>query len=333
MVQVVKAEMTEQEAFELEEQLILHYGIDNLTNQTLGGYTSTGYRHTEETRKLQSEIGKARFRDNPVFAEHVNRNISSLHDKQRNDAEYKKRMSQWTKDYYISLTEEEKREITEKKSAEQTPERRMEQSELMKQWYRDNPEYKEVLSKRSRDWWNTDSDIVLRRKKESAEMLTSPEVRAKQLETAQIKVVINRRRIVQSCVQLNELFNNTGSSRNSLKEATRKGYVGTLYRGYLIEYYDENNHPNVSYDAEVIPCPFLSLPRYFSIIMDDCQLFLSPYDAARFVGREGDKIRATGDWLSAKARNGEYSLGHTWRVATIDEVNEYIVNLYKQDGI
>lgn len=54
VVEIIQKEMIEQDAFVLEQSLISSIGLDNLTNQVLGGISTTGYKHTDKWKKQQS---------------------------------------------------------------------------------------------------------------------------------------------------------------------------------------------------------------------------------------------------------------------------------------
>lgn len=92
-VEVIKSDMTEKESFEFEKKIIQEIGIENLTNQTLGGISTTGMVHSEATRKLQSDLMKKKLEENPEMQERLNAVIKTLHDKQRNDPSYREMMS------------------------------------------------------------------------------------------------------------------------------------------------------------------------------------------------------------------------------------------------
>ncbi len=243
----------------------------------------------------------------------------------------KKEMSRRTKEAYAALSEEEKEAVRQKKRDVCTIEHRQQSSLRMKKRFADDPELASRLSKATIDWWaQEDNPTVIRRRKECADMLRSEEVRRKVLEAQQKPVVINRTLLVESVGALDTIFATTHTAGNSLKNAVRNGYIGTLFRGYLLEYYNPEIHNSVSKQAEVVAYPFLALPLKFGVMMDDHQVFLSPYSAARYLGREGSRVGTTGDWLSVKARNGEYSLGHHWRVATTEEINSYIEDIFNK---
>jgi len=77
-VEIFKDNLTEQEAFKLEEEQIKFYGLDNLSNMTLGGVSTTGYNHTKETRYLLREICKKRLEDNPELKQELTDRIKSV---------------------------------------------------------------------------------------------------------------------------------------------------------------------------------------------------------------------------------------------------------------
>ena len=57
-VVIFKDNMTEEDAFSLERELISAIGLENLTNHTSGGEGILGFKHSEETKKKMSQSQK-----------------------------------------------------------------------------------------------------------------------------------------------------------------------------------------------------------------------------------------------------------------------------------
>lgn len=75
-VEFIQTNMREQDAYDLEREVVFKYGRRNdgsgiLTNKTDGGIGVLGYRHTEETRKVLSKVVSAHYRNNPDRLEEV----------------------------------------------------------------------------------------------------------------------------------------------------------------------------------------------------------------------------------------------------------------------
>lgn len=82
-VEFIQTNMREQDAYDLEREVVFKYGRRNdgsgiLTNKTDGGIGVLGYKHTEETRKVLSEAVSAHYRNNPDKSEEAKDRIRKL---------------------------------------------------------------------------------------------------------------------------------------------------------------------------------------------------------------------------------------------------------------
>ena len=133
-VEIIKNCLNEEEAFKLETEIIedyvfiFGYGIcidgykdfsnnKYLTNMTFGGEGTSGFKHSEETKRKIGEASKGR-----EFSEEVKRKISEGNKGKKNSEEAKRKMSESHKG--IKYSEEAKRKISEackcKKRSEET---------------------------------------------------------------------------------------------------------------------------------------------------------------------------------------------------------------------
>lgn len=72
-VDIVREQLSEQNAFKYEIELIASIGIDNLANICSGGKGASGNIHTEETKELLSDLAVAQFADPEKMAAHKER--------------------------------------------------------------------------------------------------------------------------------------------------------------------------------------------------------------------------------------------------------------------
>lgn len=144
-----------------------------------------------------------------------------------------------------------------------------------------------------------------------------------QISAAQsIPIIVNRSVIYKSFTHASEdLFGVSvtclwGAHKNSIN----KGYTGTIYRGKLVELYDPEVHTSLLNATDFV---FNSkLPNTSSPVMDDTTLFLSFNEAAASLG----KSKLSAEFISARMRKNLKAFGHSWRKATVEEINKVLVD-------
>lgn len=323
-VEIVKSGLTEQEAFELEAKYVNEIGIDNLTNMTMGGISTTGYRHTEETRKLQKEIAQEKLKD-PEWYNRLMTQMERLHYLQRNDAEYIKKMSELQKELYANLPEEEKARRAEKrvewlKDADKVAAAK---EKLLKHLH--SEEARKNRSDKAKAKWAslTDEEYVEKCKLHTA-VLNDPENRAKLKELVSKKVVVNRKYIFASIKDFAKFKGVVATNFHKAKRAADKTLVDFMVHcGYFIEFYNSELHNDcVPYDGqEIKKLSFDCLPRSKAVITEG-RVFLSLKEAAIFTGLGSD---ARADFITKNLRLGKPAMGYMWREATTEEIKEEVL--------
>ena len=157
-VVIVKDNLTEEEAFELEKDTIeyyvftLGYGIDIegyknrendefLTNLTFGGEGSSGFKHSEEAKQKMSESRKG-----TKHSEEVKRKMSESRKGTKHSEEAKRKMSEAKKG--IQLSEEHKKKISESCKGRQLSEETKRKMSKSKKGRKCSEETKRKLSKK-----------------------------------------------------------------------------------------------------------------------------------------------------------------------------------------
>lgn len=326
-VQIVDNCLTEQAAFELEQFLIEWIGIDKLTNQTLGGISTTGFRHSIESKQLQSLIAKQRLLNRPDLVENNRRHMAILHDKQRNDPKYRQQMSDLQKELWSALPESEKQSrISASTSWVKTQEGKEYLSHIATARMND-PLVKKNLSNAVKAKWNSlSTDERERRCEKLSLFLNSPDVRAKLVEAISHKIVINKRFIFSSKKQFLEIIGSADSVlQKAFKSARKHGFTFAILKGFLVEDYDASKHCSLpTYNGEALPkLDFDCLPRSKAVVMDDSVVFLSMNEASVFCS--GRTVEATADFITKNMKIGKPAMGHNWRVATNLEIENEIM--------
>lgn len=329
-VEIVKENLTEQEAFKLEAELVEQIGIDNLTNQTLGGISTTGYRHTKETRELQSKIGKEKLQD-PHYAARLQRQMADLHYKQRYDEEYKKRMSELQKEHHASLSEEEKQEKNKRLRDWMKDEDKLAKARQAQREKAARKEHRENLSKRAKAYWESLTEEEYQEKcKLHAAILRDPRNIEKRTELHGVKIVVNRKYIFKTAKEFSKYVGAVAFNTTHMK-LKMKEFGFTVRTGYFLEFFDEELHSNcVPYSGQTIQkLDFDCLPRSKAVVTDG-KVFLSMQEAAAYTGLNSE-VRV--DFITKNLKLGKPALGFYWRVATNEEIiAEILSRLEKLNG-
>ena len=323
-VEILKDKLTEQEAFELEAEIIAQYGMDNLTNQTLGGISTTGMVHTDETRELQSKICKEKLEQNPERLKQLTSRLESMHDKQRNDPEYRARLSASYSRYYANLTPEERLAVIERKSGWLRDPERVKKSVEKGKIKRQSKEYLEKARQVGISLWeNMPEEELTRRKEISSKTISRPELKAKLLEIRSKKVVLHNKYLFKSMNTLVEYLKLPASGlNNSLANARKLGFDFTIYHGYYIELYSKEKHPNVIEfppSAEIQRLSISSVVHNKVLICDESKVFMTRKEASIFC--IGEATESAVDWITKRMKEGKEAFGHSWRFASKEEIN------------
>lgn len=327
-VEVIKSDMTEKESFEFEKKTIQEIGIENLTNQTLGGISTTGMVHSEETRKLQSEIMKKRLEENPELQEKLNEIMKTLHDKQRNDPLYRDMLSKKYSDYYNSLSDEEKQECIRKKTAWLQDEDKKRKSLEKSAITRTTVEYKKKVSEAARKTWENKTEEQRKKDSErSRSVILREDVRAKLLEIRCEKLVVNKSFVFKSKKEYCDFVGTHHAVLLKAKSSSNKfNFDFYISNGVFLEEYQDDKHSHIPFwkGEEIKKLDVDCLPKSKAVVMDDKVVFLSMNEASIFC--KGKTIEATADFITKNMKKGKQAMGHSWRIASNEEIKKEIMN-------
>lgn len=331
-VEIIKSEMTETEAYAFEAETILKYGIDNLTNQTLGGISTTGYRHTKETRKNQSKIAKERLENDPEYAEQLISRMAKLSASQT--PEFRERAIARTLETTRNYSQEERDEYIAKKTEWLKDKEKLTASIEKRKTHPNHVQNSQKASERMKSLWAAMSDEDRKIASErSKSVIMREDVRERLIEKISTKLVINRKYIFNSIkeflIATNYDYTSFGKAQ---RRALKEGASFYIANSYFVEQYDDEVHKYaVTYDGEDIKqLDFDVLPRSKAVVMDEDRVFLSMREASIFCN--GKTIDATADFITKNIKKGKPAMGHTWRVATKEEViQEVLRRLEKLD--
>lgn len=334
LVEIIKENLTEQEAFDLEAETVKSIGIDNLTNQTLGGISTTGLTHSDETRKLQSEIAKKKIEQDPEKLKILKDRLMKLHHLQRNDPEYRQKLICKIKSYYANLSLEEKEKANKKRNLwQQDPVKREKWLEKMKT-ISTTEEARERMSIQAKSWWESLSEEERQAKSaKSREIITRPDIREKLMEIRCKKIVVNKKIVFNSIKEFlisanikTEETGNQGVLAHPRKIASEFGFSFYIYKGYYLQDYDPDIHAGLQVweSGLSIPKPlnFDTLPRSKAIVSDSGKVFLSMKEAALFCN--GKTWEATADFITKRMKQGKPAMGYFWSVATNQQIAEEV---------
>lgn len=333
-VEIVSENLTEQEAFAKERELILELGMDNLTNQTLGGISTTGYRHTEETRELQSKITQQRFEDNPEWASAIMKNIQRLNYRQKYDEEYKREMSRIQKEAYARLSDEEKQKAIERKTAWlKIEENRQLLSNKAKEYWADPINKEKLRQVAIESWAKLSNEERAVRTDRLRSMMLDPDIREKTILAASDKIVVNRKFVFKSKRQFLDLIHSEHAPlQKAFESANRQGFNFAIMKGFFVENFEDDFHSSIPmWNGQNIKTMSIDcLPRSKGIVREDGIVFLSMQEAANTCPGKGN-INAKADFITKNLKLNKPAYGFMWRIATNKEIEAEILSRLERE--
>lgn len=324
-IEVVYDLLDEQTAFSIENYLIKEIGIKYLTNQTLGGISTTGYKHTKETRLKQRKIARERKKDKKWLSEITDR-IKKLNALQKNDPDFYKRLAKLNKDRYHAMSEDEKKEYVAIRTSWMQDTEKLNLARQKQREKSNTPEVKKKISDAAKRQWE-DEDFRKMKSIAAAKQWENPEFKNMLLKIRSKPVIVNRLKVYDCIKSLEKEIGVEVSLNKSLSHFTKYGYVGTIYKGLLIEYFNPELHTDVIEDLEYeIKNIFgiYTFPRTIGIFAENLGIFLSAREYCEVIGRKD--VSESSFWAAKRAKKNLDAFGYSLRVASIDELNNEVIN-------
>lgn len=321
IVEIVLDQLEEEQAFSLEVELISQYNPQELVNKTLGGVSTTGYRHSNATRQQLSVTAKQRQITHPEYYKQTVQRLVELNHSQ--DSAFRARAIARARETVSDYTPEERAAYESRRTQWQKDPVRctIAQQKLQDFWNSvEGQKQKEVFAKALASDWNN-PEFAHRVIEAASKQWDNPEFKAKMLTIRSKSVIVNRTLILPSIKSFSDVYNNKSSIVNIIRDAINKGYIGAIINGYLVEYYNPQIHEGNT-DAIVHPLPNFELPKILAIKANDL-IFLRPQHFAKFIG--ANNIATTAEWVSKQARAENIAFGYSLSVATPSEVNAEII--------
>lgn len=320
-VEIFKDNLTEQEAFKLEEEQIKFYGLDNLSNMTLGGVSTTGYNHTKETRSLLKEISKKRLEDNPELKQELTDRIKSV----VLAPDHYDKLAELHRARFKTMTEEELSIDTAKRVAwTKDPERLA--AAARKRSERITEEDRKRFSENTKKFWNSMTEEERKAfAKNMYQKLRESDNYKNIIEAVSNKIVVNGKYIFNSQRAFTTHMGKS-VSLSCAKNRNNNKFPFVAFCGYIIEDYDENLHIEVTSDYSDLK------PLYNSNRLSKC---IQRSDGAVFYGlkQAAESIEgftdSTADWISRCISNNNPAFNYTWKVMSDEEVTEHILSIIR----
>jgi len=143
------------------------------------------------------------------------------------------------------------------------------------------------------------------------------------------KLIVNRE-VLFDCISDFEVQVNNGTViSQSLKTNIKRGLVGYVYKGVLLEYYDQNIHSDCEFSSDIRNIFGENTVQIKQSLIDESgKVYLSYLE---FANSTTDVNPAKSiDWISARARKNLPVFGKVVRFATLSEINAEIIKRLKE---
>jgi hypothetical protein len=320
-VEIYKGNLTESEAFQLEEEQIKFYGLDNLSNMTLGGVSTTGYQHTDETKALLKGMVKKRLEDNPELKEQLTNRIMSV----VLAPDHYEKLAQINKARFENMNDEERaRDIAKRTAWTKDPERLA--KSIKKRSESLTEEDRQRLSENTKNFWNKmTEDERKSHVKYMYQKLRESDNYKNTIEAVSNKIVVNGKYLFNSQITFT---NFTGKSTGFSYSKSSNKFPFTAFCGYIVEPYDENLHTNVTTDYSDLRPLYDSHGLNKCIKRSDGVVFYGLKQAAESI--EG-YTTSTADWISRCMSNNKPAFNYNWKVLTNQEISDHILSIIRNN--
>jgi hypothetical protein len=327
-VELVEEGLTEKQSFEREMFYVDSLGFENLVNLTVGGNTTTGYSHTDETRALLKQQCISRKESNPEWYAGCIERMNKLVASQKEDPDFYKKLGESYREHYHQLPEEVKLEQIRKKTAWLSDEDKVKTARERQRCAMSKPEYRQKRSVQQTQRWLGLSDE--QRAFEIAKRVEGQR-RVAHLKTgilpASIPYIINRSVVIPTIKKTANYFGE--SVYKPLIKMRESGVNLVLFKGFVIEEYKKELHGEMTTEPEqLIPLDVHQWHTSSAVKRSDGKVFLKISDAAKSFGDK--QTDSTADWISRCMKKALPAMGYEWRRATVSECEDEILKMLNE---
>jgi predicted regulator of amino acid metabolism with ACT domain len=332
-VEIVKENLTEQDAFNLEKELILHYGLANLTNQTLGGVSTTGFKHSAETKEILRQSWVTRLENDPELRTTLQKRLTDVHIRQREDKDFMRSLVEKTKTTIAKKTDEERQIVIQKKTAWMQDEEKVKAAREKLKVTMQDESVRQRISNKVKEVWASKSEeekqTLIAAKKT---VLLDPTTRENQIKACAVKLVVNRTFVFNSIRDLERIFK---TNLHKSLQVTRSGKNPvTVFKGVLIELYSDKFSHLPIYNGEEIKRYNISSRVFHNALVrvEDNVFFPNGISAVNSVENRKGSVNAGVDFISKNMKISKPAFGYHWRKATQEEVLTYFEEQMHLEG-
>jgi hypothetical protein len=329
-VEILFSSLTEEQAFEIEMQEIQKYGLNNLANMTLGGVSTTGYKHTEDSKKIMREAFQKRLCENPGLRDELIAQIKIQVEKQKSDPLYYERLSEIQKARYAAMTEEEK-ELDKLRKTSWLKDTEKVQKAVEKRSENYTEEYRKSMSDKIKEsWLKIDKEKNRQLRKDMYRERSESGANRKLIDAVSNKVLVNGVYLFDSQRAFAKHINRTAAAYSAAKTTCIKKYPFVIFSGYVIEIFDKNLHRNFTTDysqmKEILE-PITNLDKV--LLRSDNKVYWGPTHAAKSFE---NYTQSTADWIVKCCKNGKAAMGYNWKFLTEQEVVDHVLLIIRNKG-
>ena len=329
-VEILFSSLTEEQAFQLEIEQIEKYGLSSLVNMTIGGVSTTGYKHTEETREVMRKAFQKRLLENPELLQELSERIAKEVEKHKSNPSHYQKLSEIQKARYATMTDEEKEADKLRKTSWLLDKEKV-QKAVEKRSEHHTEEYRRDMSEKiKRHWLTVDEEKNRELRKEIYRKRSEAGQNNKLIDAVSTKVLVNGLYLFNSQRDFANYIKRSPAAYCAAKMVCNKKYPFVIFSGYIVEDFNEETHKTFTRDysdMQQVTAPITNLEKV--LLRSDGNVYWGPNDAAKSFS---DFTESTADWISKCCKNNKPAMGYNWKFLTRDEVVAHILTIIRNKG-